>query len=85
MREEWGNATGTALQPVESPHWSRLLVGGMICGGPLLLHSVPEGFYPVGRAHIGTVCEGLSYGRGLMLEQEKIVRRGKQPRAAVMH
>lgn len=27
----------------------QLLVGGMICGGPLLLQSVPEGLYPVRR------------------------------------
>lgn len=47
--------------------------------------AVPEGFYPVGRAHAGTVCEGLSHGRGHMLEQEEIVRRREQPRAAVMH
>lgn len=70
---------------MESPCWSRLLVGGMICGGSLLLQSVPEGLYPVGRAHAGTVCEGLSHGRDHVLEQEKIVRRKEQLRGTVMH
>ena len=65
----------STLQPVESPHWSRLLAGAVICRGPTLQQSVPEGLYPVGRAHAGAVCEGLSHGRDSTLEQRKSVRR----------
>lgn len=67
------------------PILEQLLLGGMICGRPLLLQSVPEGLYPVGRACDRIVCEGLSHGRGHMLEQEESVRRKEQPTGAVMH
>lgn len=71
-----------ALQPVEG--WSRFLAGAVICGGPMLQLSVPEGLYPVGRAHAGAVCEGRPHERDPTLKQGKSVRWKEWQKGTVM-
>ncbi|GAB0204569.1 zinc finger and BTB domain-containing protein 5 [Grus japonensis] len=45
--------------PMGSLRWSRLLAGPVICWGPMLEQSGPEGLHPVEGTHAGAVGEEL--------------------------
>jgi len=49
---------------VESIRQSRFLAGAVTCGEPMLQQSVPEGLYPVARAHAGAIIEKLCMWEG---------------------